>query len=94
MASIPKTPVSIDSDKALSDTRVKIDLIKNKLPEDTEEPVVTEVNLSRFPVLAIAISGKVEDRILNKRLNRVLKKFKNKYIKCKLLNKFILINKN
>ena len=55
-----------DSDKALSDTRVKIDLIKNKLPEDTEEPVVTEVNLSRFPVLAIAISGKVEDRILNK----------------------------
>ena len=41
-------------------------MIKNKLPEDTEEPVVTEVNLSRFPVLAIAISGKVEDRILNK----------------------------
>ena len=36
-----------DADKALSDTRVKIDLIKNKLPENTEEPVASEINLSR-----------------------------------------------
>ena len=55
-----------NSEKALSDTRVKIDLIKNKLPDETEEPIVTEVNLSRFPVLAVAISGKVEDRVLSK----------------------------
>ena len=50
----------------MADTRVKIDLIKNKLPDETEEPIVTEVNLSRFPVLAVAISGKVEDRVLSK----------------------------
>ena len=55
-----------DADKALSDTRVKIDLTKNKLPEDTEEPVASEINLSRFPVLAIAISGEVEERVINK----------------------------
>ena len=55
-----------DADKALSDTRVKIDLTKNKLPEDTEEPVASEINLSRFPVLAIAISGDVEERVINK----------------------------
>ena len=60
------------SEKALSDTREKIDMIKNKLPDDSEEPVVTEVNLSRFPVLAIAISGKVEDRVLDK-FSRILK---------------------
>ena len=53
-----------DSVKALSDTRVKIDLIKGKLPEDTKEPRVLEVNLSRFPVLAVAVSGEVDDRIL------------------------------
>ena len=53
-----------NSEKALSDTRVKIDLIKNKLPKETEEPRVMEINLSRFPVLAVAISGEVDDRIL------------------------------
>ena len=55
-----------NSDKALSDTRVKIDLIKNKLPEAAEEPIASEVNLSRFPVLAIAISGNVNERVINK----------------------------
>ena len=55
-----------NSDKALSDTRVKIDLTKNKLPDETEEPKATEVNLSRFPVLAVAISGNLEDRVIQK----------------------------
>ena len=55
-----------NSDKALSDTRNKIDITKNKLPDETEEPRATEVNLSRFPVLAVAISGNLEDRIIQK----------------------------
>ena len=55
-----------NSEKALSDTRVKIDLIKNKLPQETDEPRVMEVNLSRFPVLAVAISGEVDERVLFK----------------------------
>ena len=55
-----------NSTKALSDTRVKIDITKSKLPEDTEEPIATEINLSRFPVLAVAISGNVEDRVIQK----------------------------
>ena len=46
-----------DSEKPISDTREKVDMIKNKLPSDAEEPRIIEVNLSRFPVLAIAISG-------------------------------------
>ena len=54
-----------DSVKAMSDTREKVDLIKNKLPDDSEEPRIFEVNLSRFPVLAIGISGDVENRSLN-----------------------------
>jgi len=55
-----------NSIKALSDTREKIDLTKNKLPEDADEPRIFEVNLSRFPVLAVAISGEIDERILNK----------------------------
>ena len=54
-----------DSVKAISDTREKVDLIKNKLPSDAEEPRIIEVNLSRFPVLAIAISGDVDLRTLD-----------------------------
>ena len=55
-----------DSNKALSETRVKIDISKSKLPDETEEPRATEINLSRFPVLAVAISGNVDDRVIQK----------------------------
>ncbi len=55
-----------DSNKALSETRVKIDISKSKLPDETDEPRATEINLSRFPVLAVAISGNVDDRIIQK----------------------------
>ena len=55
-----------DSNKALSETRVKIDVSKSKLPDETDEPRATEINLSRFPVLAVAISGNVDDRIIQK----------------------------
>ena len=60
-----------NSVKALSDTREKIDLIKNKLPEESEEPRIFEVNLSRFPVLAVAISGEVDNRVLDKLAKRL-----------------------
>ena len=53
-----------NSEKALNDVRVKVDNVKNKLPEETKEPKVSEVNLSRFPVLTVAISGKIEPRLL------------------------------
>ena len=52
------------SEKALNDVRVKVDFVKSKLPQETKEPIVSEVNLSRFPVLAIAVSGKIEKRAL------------------------------
>ena len=51
-------------EKAINDVRVKVDNVKNKLPEETKEPKVLEVNLSRFPVLTVAISGKIEPRLL------------------------------
>ena len=62
-----------ESAKALGDTRIKVDQAKNKFPSETEEPKVTEINLSRFPVLAVAISGNIEKRILLK----IAKELKN-----------------
>ena len=62
-----------ESAKALGDTRIKVDQAKNKFPSETEEPKVTEINLSRFPVLAVAISGNIEKRVLLK----IAKELKN-----------------
>ena len=40
----------IDIEEALQKVREKVDLAKAELPEDAEEPLVQEVNLSEFPI--------------------------------------------
>ena len=53
-------------DVAIADVREKVDLAKSKLPTDTKEPKVHEVNLSLFPVLVITLGGDVPERTLLK----------------------------
>jgi multidrug efflux pump len=53
-----------DSDRALEDVRNKVDEVKPELPEDTDEPVVQEVNFSRFPILNVILTGDVPKRTL------------------------------
>ncbi|MEE8270997.1 MAG: efflux RND transporter permease subunit [Alphaproteobacteria bacterium] len=53
-----------DVDKALQDVREAVDLAKTDLPEEADEPVVSEVNLSLFPVLIVTLSGDVPERTL------------------------------
>lgn len=55
-----------DSDKALEDVRAKVDIAKAKLPSGTEEPSIHEVNVALFPVLNIALSGNLSERIMLK----------------------------
>ncbi len=55
-----------DSDKALEDVRNKVDEVKPDLPEETDEPIVQEVNFSRFPVLNVILGGDVTQRTLIK----------------------------
>ena len=55
-----------DSDKALSDVRNKVDEAKADLPADADEPTVTEVSFSLFPVLVVHLSGDVPRRTLYK----------------------------
>ena len=51
-----------DSNAALADVRAKVDQSKRDLPRDADEPVVTEVNLSLYPVLVVALSGEMPER--------------------------------
>ena len=55
-----------DSDQALIDTREKVDRVKSDLPSDADEPKVSEVNLSLFPILVVSVSGEVSDFLLKK----------------------------
>ena len=53
-----------DSKKAISDVREKVDLAKTRLPTETKEPKVKEINFSLFPVLVVTISGNLPERTL------------------------------
>jgi multidrug efflux pump len=51
----------LDPDKALTDVREKVDTAKTKLPADSDEPVVQEINFSQFPVLNLSLSGSLSE---------------------------------
>ncbi|MCB9988241.1 MAG: efflux RND transporter permease subunit [Rhodospirillales bacterium] len=53
-----------DKDKALDDVQKGVDHARPDLPDDVEEPEVTEVNFSLFPVLVVTLSGDVPERSL------------------------------
>ncbi|MFN1835818.1 efflux RND transporter permease subunit [Balneola sp. MJW-20] len=47
----------INIEDALQKVREKVDLAKAELPQDAEDPVIQEVNLSEFPVMQINVAG-------------------------------------
>ncbi|MCB1532190.1 MAG: efflux RND transporter permease subunit [Alphaproteobacteria bacterium] len=55
-----------DKDKALDDVQKAVDQVRPELPNEVEEPKVTEVNFSLFPVLVVTLSGDVPERTLLK----------------------------
>ncbi len=55
----------VDTDQALQDVREKVDMAKTKLPDDTDEPTVNEVKMSRFdPMLVLNLAGNIPERTL------------------------------
>jgi len=55
----------INTDKALADVREKVDMAKAKLPNESDEPTVNEVKMSRFdPMLVLNLAGNVPERTL------------------------------
>ena len=52
------------SDDAMRDVVQKVNVAKSKLPADTDEPLVNEINVALFPILIITLSGDVPERAL------------------------------
>ena len=53
-----------DADQAVQNVREAVDRAKPELPAEAEEPTVTEINTSIFPVLVVTLSGEVPERTL------------------------------
>ena len=57
----------VDIDGAMQRVRDKVEQAKGDLPGDLEnDPAVIEINLSEWPILMVAISGDVGERVLKK----------------------------
>jgi CzcA family heavy metal efflux pump len=55
----------IDIDNALQRVRDKVDQARRDLPNDLEnDPSILEINLSEFPILMVAVSGRGEETLL------------------------------
>jgi len=50
-----------DMDVALADTRAKLDLVRNELPPDADEPKIYKADPSHLPILEIALSSETKD---------------------------------
>jgi len=50
-----------DMDVALADTRAKLDLVRNELPPDADEPKIYKADPSQLPILDIALSSATKD---------------------------------
>ena len=59
--------VNADKDKALADIRAKLDGVSAELPDDANEPTVTEISFSSMPSISVAIYGDVPERTLVQR---------------------------
>jgi multidrug efflux pump len=47
----------VNMDDALQKVREKVDLAKSELPEDAEDPMIQEINVSEFPIMQVNVSG-------------------------------------
>ncbi len=56
-----------DPQTAILEVREKVDLAKAKLPDDADEPIVSEVRIAKiFPILVLNIGGTVPERTLDR----------------------------
>ena len=49
----------VPTEVALQRVRDRVDLAKGELPNDAEEPVISEINFAEFPIMLVSISGDV-----------------------------------
>ena len=49
----------VEIDAAMQYVRDKVELAKGELPQEVEEPVLTEINMADFPIMMVNISGDI-----------------------------------
>ncbi|KRA52949.1 efflux RND transporter permease subunit [Devosia sp. Root635] len=59
--------INTDKDQALSDTRARMDALKSKLPDDANDPVVSEIDLVGMPIISVAVYGSAPEKELVRR---------------------------
>ncbi|SMC36263.1 multidrug efflux pump [Fulvimarina manganoxydans] len=59
-----KFEAGFDADEALTDVKDAVDRAQPNLPAEADEPVVTEINTSLFPILTVVLSGPIPERTL------------------------------
>ena len=50
---------TIDIDVALQNVRERVDAAQPELPADAEDPIITEISFSEFPIMVVNISGEM-----------------------------------
>ena len=63
---VVKFTAGFSPQNALNDVRAKVDMAKSKLPAEADEPVVTEVNISLFPILTVVLNGELPERAIRR----------------------------
>ncbi|MEO0993207.1 MAG: efflux RND transporter permease subunit [Pseudomonadota bacterium] len=53
-----------DKDATIADVRALVNRAEAEFPDGTEEPTITEINLSQFPIFVVSLSGEVPERTL------------------------------
>ncbi len=55
----------LDTDEVMAEVRDKVNLAKSKLPQDTDEPVISQISFaSMAPVVTVVLSGELPQRAL------------------------------
>ena len=55
---------NINIDFALQEVRNKVDMARPEMPSEMEEPSVSEIDISAFPMMVVALSGNLQERTL------------------------------
>ena len=63
--------INTDKDKALQDTRARMDAVKAKLPADADDPTVNEIDLVGMPIISVAVYGSAPEKELVRRAEQL-----------------------
>jgi len=58
--------VNFDKDEAMADAKDRVDAAASQLPEDATEPTVSEIKISEFGTITVALYGALPERTLNR----------------------------